>query len=160
MANVGHHNFMEVVATGFVNLVVTTALVALIMGAIGGVLVWRIRSGLALGGLAAVGVYLGAYLLVAAVFLGFPSLALAVLYGIPSLALTFLISFLTVRHLEARANLHPIWATLSAFASALIAGFLWILLFRFSYWAPVWVALGTDVYLILFAIRNRKLVTQ
>lgn len=151
---------MEVVAAGFVNLVVTTALAALIMGVIGGIIVWRVRCGLVLGGLVAVVVYLGAYLGVAAIFLAFPSLVLAVVYGMPALALTFLISFLTVRHLETRANLHPIWATLSAFVSALIAGFLWILLFKLSYWAPVWVILGIDACLILFAFRNRKLIPQ
>lgn len=148
---------MGVVAAGFMNLVVTTVLVAFIMGAMGGVIAWRVRRSLVLGGVFAA----ASYLLVALVYLGVPSLALlAVLYGIPSLALTFLISFLTARQLEVRANMHPIWATLSAFGCALMAGCLTVVLFRFSYWAPVWVVLGTDACLILFVIRNRKPVSR
>ena len=144
---------MEVFVAGFVNLIATVVLVALIAGALGGVTVWRVRSGLALGGLVAVTIYL----LTAAVFLGFDWLALAVLYGVPSFTLTFLISFLAVRYLEARTDLHYIWATLLAFGSASMVGVLCLWLFRYSHWAPVWVVLGADLYLIIWAVRNRKL---
>ena len=147
---------MEVIAAGARVMVATAATAAVIVGAIGGAIVWRGGNRLTLGGLSAVAVYF----LAATDFLGFAFLTLAVIFGIPILVLSFLISYLTARHLKSRTSLRLMWATLAAVGSALTVGFLYLLLFRLSLWAPVWIALGADACLILLAIRSRKLVPQ
>jgi len=146
---------MEAVANGVVILVTIVAMIAIIVGALGGTIVWRIKRGRALG----IFSVMGAYFLVAAIFLGFSWLTagMAVILGLPSLILTFLISFLTAHYLETRANQHPIWFTLVTLGSALIAGFLFLLLLRFSFQSFIWITLGADAYLILLAIESRKL---
>ena len=147
---------MEVIANGFMIMATITAMAAVIMGAIGGSIVWRVKSGLALGSLSTMGLYL----LPAVAFLGFPWVAVVVFFGIPPLMLTFLTSFLAGHHLDARANLPPIWATLAALGSALTAGALYLLLFRFSMQASIWVTLGAVVCLILIAFKNRKVAPR
>jgi len=147
---------MEVISNGFVILVAYVAMVAIIMGAVGGAIVWKIRGGLTRGSLSTAGIYL----LAAVPIIGFPWLAVALIFGIPLLVLTFLITFLTAHHFETRANLHHILSILAAISTALIAGFLLLMLFRFNLWAPVWITLGADAYLILLVISERKVASQ
>jgi hypothetical protein len=147
---------MEVIAAGARVMVAMAATVAVIVGAIGGAIVWRGGIRLTLGGLSGMLVYF----LAATALLGFSFLTLAVIVGIPILVLSFLISYLTARHLRSRTSLRLMWATPAAVGSALTVGFLYLLLFRLSLWAPVWIALGADACLILLAIRNWKLVPQ
>ena len=90
------------------------------------------------------------------VLLGSYSLTGAAVFGIPPLILALLTCWLTARSLEARARLRRIWASLVGLGCALFLGFLCLLLFRVSFWAPVSVALAADVCLILFIYRSRK----
>ena len=70
---------MGVIAAGFEILVATAAMAAVIVGAIGGAIVWRGGNSLTLGGLSAVAVYF----LAATAFLGFSWLTAAALFGVP-----------------------------------------------------------------------------
>ncbi len=147
---------MEVISNGFLILVGSVAIAAFIMGTFGGAIVWKVRGGLALGGLSTVGVYL----LASAAILGYPWLIAALIFGVPSLILTFLISFIVARHFESRANSHHIFPALAAIFTALVAGFLLLVLFRFNLWAATLTTLGIDAYLILYVIRKQSLLSQ
>ena len=127
-----------------------TALLAVIIGAVGGAVLWRARHGLALGGLFVVGAFFVAF----AAFIGF-SWRGALVFGVIPLILTFLISFLAARQLRTRANFRPIWASLAALGTALILGLLYMLLFRIDPWVQAWVGAVLDVGLAWLAIRDR-----
>ena len=134
----------------------TAAMAALILGAMTGAVVWRLKSSLFLGGLLSLAIFV----LAATVFLGFRSLTVAVIYGIPALIMTFLISHLAANAWNVRLNMRALWATLAGIGTALVAALLYLLMLRFSALAAVWVALGADACLIPLAMRNRKVVSQ
>lgn len=149
---------MEPLAVGAIVSIAGTAALAVIIGALSGAVVWRVRHGLIWGGLLSI----SAYLFVFAIDGDF-SLRGAAVFGGPPLVLTFLISYLAARQLTARANLRALWATVAALASALAVGTLYLLWFRFgllrsSPWEPIWTAAGADVCLLLVAIRDRTRV--
>ena len=131
------------------------AVLAVIAGAAGGAALWKAKYGLALGGPSVAGIYF-----LAVVFFLEISWLGAVLFGVVPLVMTFLVSYLTARHLIMRAKLRPIGAALAALVTALIVGFLYLLLFRISLWVSVWIAAGVNAYLMFLAIRNWKLAPQ
>lgn len=147
---------MEVIANGFIALATATATASIMMGAVSGTIVWKVKKGLVSGGLSTIGLYL----IAAIAFLGFPWVAVIMPFGVPLLIMTFLISFLIGNHLETCGKLSPILATLTALCSALAVGALHLMLFIFSMQASIWVSLGAATYLIIFAIRNRNQYTQ
>ena len=142
-------------AAGFV-LFITPVVIGVIVGAVGGVVVWKVRGGLALGGFLTACVYF----LVAAFQWDFRWPVVEVIWGAPSMTLTFLICSVSARCLGARTTLRPIPTTLAAFGCSLSIGFLYLLLFRLSLWVPLLVALGADVYLVLLLMRSRRFVRQ
>lgn len=148
---------MEVIAVGFKVLVASVVVTAVIVGAMSGAVFWRAKNGLVLGSLSALGVY---FLAVAIDLDLLPWGKLTLVFGVPPLIMTFLMSYLTARHLKARSKLRPLWASLAALGGTLIVGFSYGFLFRIGFEAPIWTALGADAGLILLTIRNRRLVLQ
>ncbi|MGH7701913.1 MAG: hypothetical protein ACREMO_02385 [Gemmatimonadales bacterium] len=142
---------MEPLAGVFILTIVTAALTGVVVGAIGGAVVWRVRSNLALGGLLTA----GAYLLVQALdgdALGL--LRARFTWGLPAAILAFLVASVSARWIAARTTLRPTWITLAAFGLALGLGFLYLFLFRVSPWAPRRGAVAADVCLILLLMRS------
>lgn len=146
---------MEVVANGFKILTASVVVTAVTIGALSGAVAWRIKNGLILGGLSALGVY---FLAVAMSLNLLSWFKLVLLFGVPPLIMTFLISYLTALHLKAHGKLCPLWASLAALGGALILGILYGFLFRVGFEVPIWTALGVDACLILLAVRRRRLV--
>ena len=144
-------------AAGYVS-IAALAVEALIVGGLCGAIIWAVKVSVLWGGLLAAGGYLAAI-----VFLGAHSPEAAAVFGMPLMILTLLTSWLTARYAEACARLRRTWATLVGLGSAFLLGFLCLLLFRLSVWAPVYVALAADVCLIpliLLTQRSRKAVAQ
>ena len=97
---------MEPFAVGFMILVAGAAFLGVVVGAIGGAVVWRLRGGLVLG----IALTACAYLL--ALILehheDFIFLRAKLAWGIPSMSVSFLIGSVSARWLEARTRLRPI----------------------------------------------------
>jgi len=90
----GHRTVMEPLAVATISSIAGAAVLAALIGAVSGAVVWRVRHGLVLGGFLSI----GAYLLVLVIDGGF-SLRGAAVFGGPPLVLTFLVSYLAARHL-------------------------------------------------------------
>ena len=146
---------MAPIAAGFVVLIVTAALMGVVVGAIGGAVVWRFRGNLVLG--AVVTWCALVLLLVADYHADFHWLRAKLFWGTPPLTLTFLVASASARELEARTALRRAWIGLAAFGIALSLGFLYLRLFRLDLWMPLPLALGGDVALILLLTRARVL---
>jgi hypothetical protein len=141
---------MAPVAFGFMILIGAAAVLGVVVGAIGGAVVWRARINLVLGGLLTA----GAYLLVLVVdYPGdFTFLRAKLTWGAPPLSLAFLIASISARWLEARTALRPTWITLAACGVSLGLGFLYLSLFRFDRETRLVGALVADVGLMLVLI--------
>lgn len=145
---------MQPIAAGFLILVGTAAFLGVVVGAIGGAVVWRRRCSLLLGGaLTACG-----YLLVLIAehhedFIWLPS---KLTWGIPSMTLAFLICSVSASWLESHTTLRPTWIALSAFGISLGMGFLYLFLFRLGLKAPLVAAIAADICLILMILVRNK----
>ena len=147
---------MEPFAVGFMILVAAASFIGVVVGAIGGAVIWRLR----------IGIVLGAVLTAAAYFLvlvlehheDFTWLRAKLTWGAPSMVLSFLICSVSAPWLAARTTLRPTWIALAALGISLAMGFLYLLLFRVSMRAPLVTALAADVCLIILLILNRRLV--
>jgi len=146
---------MGAVAAGFYVTVAAAAIVALIIGAIHGAIFWRVRSGLALGSL----VSLVVYLVVAFAFFGIFTLG-AIFCGIIPLTLSFLSSYLIASYFNKSKGLRPIWSSIAAFSSSLAVGVLYMLSFRAGLWVPLVLGLVANGYLASLVIKSRGLVTS
>src|SRR5437016_5819091 len=141
---------MAPIAFGFMILIGAAAHMGVVVGAIGGAVVWRMRMNLVLGGLLTAGVYL--LVLVADHPGDFLWLRAKLTWGIPPLSLAFLRASVSARWLKARARLDTIWTSLAACGVGLGLGFLFLLLFRTDLEAPLAVALVADVGLVVVLI--------
>src|SRR5262245_49506825 len=130
-------------------MIAAAAVLAVMVGALGGAIASALRAGLLLGGVLTAGAYLADL-----VFIESVGLKTATLF-LPLVALTFLTSWLTARLLEARLGLPRVWAASLAFVCALLTGFLCMLLGRVGLLIPVWAALAADLGLIGFIVIPR-----
>lgn len=135
---------------------VSAALLGVLVGAAGGIVVWRLRSGLLVGGLAVAGVYV----LFVIATLGYFWLRLAVFFGVLPLIQALLLSWLIARQLEARAKLRPLWNALAALSCTLVVGWLCLLSSRLDLLGPTWLAVGVIACLIFVSIARRKLFSR
>jgi len=148
---------MAPIAYGFLILIGAAATLGAFVGAIGGAVVWRLRMNVLLGGL------LTACALILAFIADHPEdqtwLRAKLIWGVPSMTVTFLVCTVAARWLEVRTALRPIWTALAAFGVALSLGVLYLLLFRYSPKAPLVVAPGAVLCLILILLlmRGRRL---
>src|SRR5262245_18562256 len=132
---------MAPVAAGFIVLILTAALMGVIVGAIGGAVVWRLRVNLVLGAV------LTAFAFVVTLVAEYPGsffLRAKLVWGLPPMLLTFLIASLSARALEARTRLRPLWTTLAAFGCALSLGSMFLWLFRLDLQITIVAALVAD----------------
>jgi hypothetical protein len=121
-------------AAGYV-MVATAAVLAVIVGALTGVLAWAMKVNLLWGGACAVAAYLATLTL-----LGSYSFTAATVVGGPPLILTVVTSGVTARFLDARAKLWRPVTALLALVCALLVGFLFLLLLRHALGFPFSVA--------------------
>ena len=151
---------MAPVGYGFLILIFTAALVGVVVGAIAGAVVWRLRCNLALGGLVTACVF--PLVLVAEAYGSIYWLRAKLIWGAPSAALTFLICSITARWLEARTALRPLWIALAASGLALGVGLLYLAWFKYlllsSHGArsPLSPALVADFVLLVVLLLTRK----
>jgi hypothetical protein len=147
---------MEPIAAGFMVSIAAAAVLGIVVGAIGGAVVRRLRMNFVLG------VFLTACAYLLALIEENDGRVLwlkaELVWGTPSMMLAFLISLIAARWLEARTKLRPIWTTLAAFGVALTLGFLYLLTFRLSLTAPPVIGLVADAGLLLLLVLSRKII--
>jgi len=117
---------------------------SVIVGAIGGAIVWNARAGLAVGGLATAALYF-----VAAAALGASNFRALLMVGIPPLLLSFLSGSIAARALAVHTGLGAVWVTLAALGIAFAAGAVYLWSLRISLWATSVIALLADAVLIV-----------
>lgn len=145
---------MEPIAVGFMILVAGASFIGVVVGAIGGAVLWRLRIGVVVGGVLTAFAYLLVLILEHHEDLVF--LRAKLTWGAPSMSLSFLICSVSATWLEARTKLRPTWIALAALGFSLGVGFLYLLLFRVSMGAPLVAALAGDICLILLLITKPK----
>ena len=147
---------MEPIAVGFMVMIGASVVMGILVGAVGGAVVWRTRCNLALGGLLTLFAF--ALLLVEDHHWKLTWLTPLLSYGAPALVLTFLVGTISAHWLEARTALRPTWTALAALGISLGAGllFLWVS----SLEALISLALVIDGCLILLLILSRWLVRR
>jgi hypothetical protein len=118
---------MEPLAMAGLALIAGVTVFAALCGAVGGAILWRVNSGFILGALSVTVMY---FLLVA--ILDYGALKAAAYFGILPLLLTFLFANVSARALARHKKNRPTWAALVALGIALIVGFLYLQLLRFS----------------------------
>ena len=149
---------MEPIAVGFMIMVAGAAFLGVVVGAMGGAVVWRLRGGLVLGGALTACAYLLSLILEH--HEDFIFLRTKLIWGIPSMSVSFLVGSVSARWLEARTRLRPVWIALAAFGISLALGVLYMSMFRISMKAPLEAALAADICLILLLMGLRKSVVQ
>ena len=144
---------VEPIAVGFILSIAGAAFIGVLVGALGGAIVWRFRVNIFVGGLLTA----LAFVLFLIVDDGGRRLLMKaeLTWGTPALLLAFLLTSLLAPWLASRLTLRPTWIGLIALGLAWAIGFVYLLLFRVSLTAPPWVALGADVCMLLLLIRNR-----
>ena len=151
---------MAPVAYGFLILLFTAALTGVVVGAIAGAAVWRLRCNLALGAL--VTACLFPLVLVAEAYGNVYWLHAKLIWGAPPAALTFLICSISARWLEARTALRPLWIAFAACGLALSAGFLYLSWFKHQLlspqgaWSPLLPVLTADIVLLVVLLLTRR----
>jgi hypothetical protein len=145
---------VEPIAVGFMVLVGAAAFMGVVVGAIGGAVVWRLGSGLVLGVILTACTYV--LVLIADYHEDFVFLRAKLIWGVPSMTVAFLLSSVLASWLEVRTTLRRNGVALAAFGLGLGLGFLYLLLFRIGMGAPLVAAPIVDIGLILLLIRNRR----
>ena len=155
---------MAPVGYGFLILIFTAALTGVVVGAIAGAVVWRLRCNLALGALAAACVF--PLVLVAEAYGSIYWLNARLIWGAPSAALTFLICSIAARWLEGRTALRPTWIALAACGLALGVGLLYLAWFQYlllsshGAWHPLGPALVADAVLLVVLLLTRRRLSR
>jgi hypothetical protein len=155
---------MAPVGYGFLVLLFTAALVGVVVGAVAGVVVWRSRCNLVLGGLATA--CLLPLVLVAEAYGSVYWLRAKVTWGAPSTALTFLICSISARWLDAHTALRPLWIALAACGLALSVGLLYLAWVKYLLgsshgpWGPLLPALAADIVPLAVLLLIRRPVRQ
>src|SRR5262245_20689280 len=130
------------------------AIVGILFGTVGGIVIWKLRAGLILGTV----IVVAAYLVADYADTGLVSMGLTATFGLPPLVLALLVCWLTARWLETHARWHSAFIALAAIACTLVVGYGYMLLHSFPTLMSVWAALGTDVVLAVLCVRDRKRV--
>lgn len=148
---------MAPVGSGMLAAVAGTIVFAAFVGAIGGVIIGRLKADLTLGVVSTMGVYLLVSML--------DHLSPLALLGMLPLILTFLVGSLTTQYLEDHVGLRPLLATSAALGSAFIVGYLYALPMKFGLWGladvqTVWIAAAILSFIIIVSIRKRMPTTR
>ena len=151
---------MAPIGYGFLLVIFTAALVGVVVGAIAGAVVWRLRCNLALGGLLAACVL--PLVLVAEAYGSVYWLRAKLIWGAPSAALTFLICSIAARWLGARTALRPLWIAVAACGLALGVGLLYLAWFKHRLlsahgaWGSMLPTLAADMVLLVVLLLTRR----
>lgn len=145
---------MEPIAFGFMRTIAGAAVLAVLVGALGGAIVWRTRLHLALGTLLTVCAYV--LLLIADHHGRLFWLHAELTWGAPILALTFLVGSLAARWIGANSRWRRTWVALVSFSVALLVGLSYMFLFRIDMQAPLRWAWVIDAGLVLLLLRSGK----
>lgn len=145
---------MELLAVGYLVLIGAAAVLGVLVGAVGGAVVWRLRINLALG--AALTACVCLLIFVVEGHGNLTWLGTKLIWGIPSMTVAFLVSSVCARRLESRTALSPIWTALAACGLGLVLGMLYLFLFRLSPGAPLLAAPAISAGMILVLIRSRR----
>ena len=151
---------MAPVGYGFLDLLFTAALVGVVVGAIAGAVVWRLRSNLALGALVTAGLF--PLVLVGEAYGNVYWLRAKLIWGAPSAALTFLICSISARWLEVRTALSPLSIALAACGLALGVGLLYLVWFKHLLLSPqgarspLLPVLTADIVLLVVLVLTRR----
>jgi hypothetical protein len=145
---------MAPVAYGILALIAGVMVVAVVVGATGGVINGRLRGELSLGAV----VVAAAYVLLLMVLESRSTWRFAV-FGLLPLMLSFLTGSVTTRLLQT-AGLRPVLAMLAALGGALLVGFSYLMLVRFGWLeltdpGTAWVALAAFAALSVLSIWKR-----
>ena len=151
---------MAPVAYGVLAMIAGVMVVAVVVGAAGGVINGRLQGELSVGAV----VVTAAYVLLLMALESRSSWRLAV-FGLLPLMLSFLVGSVTTRLLQTRAGLRPVLAMLAALGGALLVGFLYLMLIRGGWLkltdpGTAWVALAAFSLLIVLSIRKRIRTTR
>ena len=130
-------------------------LLAVLVGAVGGAINGRLKGELSLGAI----LVMGTYLLAVTSLESWSSWKLS-LFGMLPLILTFVVGSVTTQVLEARCGLRPAFATPAALGSALLVGFVYLMLIRLRWLAladlsTAWIALAALSCLMVLSIQKR-----
>ena len=132
---------------------ITAAMVwGVILGALGGAIAWRLRSGLIASGV----VLISIYVLAIVVPDGFFWLNLSLTFGVLPLAQSALVSRALAQYLEARQQWRPLWSGTGAVAGSLVAGWLCLWSRTLDTWAPNWVAGAVSACLLVLLLMTRR----
>jgi hypothetical protein len=148
---------MEAVVNGFIALVATVSTLAAIVGALSGLIAWRLDTNPILGSV----ISLGAYLLTVGILAGFYWLTVAIHFIAFPLSLTFLLAYSIARHLETRRAVKPLYAALAALISSLGAGYacVFVAVRSAAYFLyGTWTFLG--ILILLLAVRYLRPARQ
>jgi uncharacterized PurR-regulated membrane protein YhhQ (DUF165 family) len=145
---------VEPIAAGFMRTIAGAAVLAVLVGALGGACVWWARIHIALGALLTACAYV--LLLIADHHGRFFWLNAELTWGAPILALTFLVVSLAARWLGAHARWRPTLVVLVSFGVTLVVGLSYQFLFRLDMQAPLRWAWMIDAVLVLLLLRYRK----
>lgn len=145
---------MEPIAVGFMVLIAAATVTGVVVGAIGGAIVWRVKINLALGAVLTACAFL--LVLVADYHKDFYWLSSKLRWGAPSLALAYLLSLISARWLHAHTRLHRNWISVAAFGISTALGLLYLRLFGLSPQLLLGAALGAGVCLVLLLVQSRK----
>jgi hypothetical protein len=149
---------LEPIAYGFLVMIAGAAFAGMVVGAIGGAVVWRVSCHLLLG---IVLTFCTFFLIIIADEQGHHAFLRAKLvWGAPSMGLTFLVGSIAARWLGAWTAIRRTWIALAAFGLALVAGFLYMLLFRARTESALATALWVDAGLVVLLILTRRLARR
>jgi len=146
---------MAPVAYGMLAKIAGIIFLAVLVGAAGGAINGRLKGELSLGVILVAGTYVVAVMSLES----WSSWKLSV-FGMFPLTLTFLVGSSTHHVLETRVGLRPVFATVTALGTALLAGLVYMMLIRLRWLALVnpstaWIAVATLSCLIIVSIRTR-----
>ena len=131
-------------------------ILAVLLGAIGGVVLWKMRINLLLGVPAVAAVYVVVLILSSGLFW----LRLSLAAGLLPLIQAALLSHLLATFLQTRAKLRSVWSALAALASSLVVGFLTLLPVRLDLWTSNWLAVGIIACIFVLSFTVRKSVSR
>jgi len=145
---------MEPFANGVMVLIAGAVVTGVLVGAIGGAIVWRLRGNLLLGGF----LTLCALVLVLVIdeLDNFAWLSSKLTWALPSMIFTFLLASIVARSMAEHLGLRPLWIAVAAFLTSLALGLVFLRIFRFSLLAPVLASLALAAYLIVRSWRHRR----
>jgi len=145
---------MAPIAAGYMFLLAATAGWGIIIGAISGAIIWRLRINVILGSVITVITFV--LFLLAEHRSDTTWLPSTLLLGMPSLLFAFLLASLSAQWSGTHFHFRPLWTALASFGFTLVVGFLFLMLFRIGPMVLLRAELIADVFLALLLLMQRE----